>query len=168
MIYLCRNKRNGYVKIGFSITPELREKTLQSEEPELFFEHTFPGTTMDDESELHRRYASRRLRGEWFELTPQDVTEIISIYAPPQEGVENLPYQRKEAIALFTTILSAMDGAAMDDVRGILTCLHNKFPVLWGHKIASFKTTERCEEAVHILGEFKDLIADLADREVPF
>ena len=34
-IYLMFNSRNGYTKIGRSINPKLREKTLQGEEPEI-------------------------------------------------------------------------------------------------------------------------------------
>lgn len=106
MIYLCRNKRNGYVKIGFSLTPDLREKTLQSEEPELFFEHRFPGTSMDEESALHRKYAHRRLRGEWFELTPEDVAAIILEMTPAQE-LENESARRRVA-TLFAQVLPSL------------------------------------------------------------
>lgn len=95
MIYLCRNKRNGFVKIGFSRTPEIREKTLQSEEPELFFEHVFPGDRSHEEA-LHRKYAHRRLRGEWFELTPEDVSEIVDALRPVEE-VETI--QSREYLA---------------------------------------------------------------------
>lgn len=33
-MYIMKNLRNGYHKIGHSCHPEHREKTLQSEEPE--------------------------------------------------------------------------------------------------------------------------------------
>lgn len=77
--YVClmKNVRNGYTKIGFSGNPEYREKCLQSEEPEVVLTHTFQGT-MNDERELHIRYAEYRMRGEWFRLSDEQVLEIIT------------------------------------------------------------------------------------------
>lgn len=74
-VYLVRNNRNGYVKIGFSVSPKAREATLQSEEPDLEMIATWPGT-MREEADLHLRYSHLRIRGEWFKLSPQDVSEI--------------------------------------------------------------------------------------------
>ena len=34
-VYLMLDNRNGYIKIGYSKTPEKREKTLQSEVPDI-------------------------------------------------------------------------------------------------------------------------------------
>lgn len=76
-VYLCRNNRNGLIKIGFSKQPKYREATLQSEEPELEFVHISPGTTSDERA-LHDRYAGSRKRGEWFTLTPEDLQAIIA------------------------------------------------------------------------------------------
>lgn len=74
-VYVMRNSRNGYHKIGFSTEPRFREKTLQSQEPEVSLLFAFPGT-VEDEERLHDRFASKRLRGEWFNLTPEDVESI--------------------------------------------------------------------------------------------
>lgn len=71
-VYAMRNKRNGYTKIGRSDNPDFREKTLQSEEPEveiLFYYLCHPRV----ETDLHSHYADKRLRGEWFDLTNEDV-----------------------------------------------------------------------------------------------
>lgn len=86
MIYLCRNKRNGLVKIGYTTNPTYREKTLQSEEPEVFFEQIYEGT-LDQEQELHRRFADRRIRGEWFELLPRDMDVIDAMLGDPDESI---------------------------------------------------------------------------------
>lgn len=75
LIYLMRNTRNGFTKIGFSTNPKHREKTLQSEEPEVELLCSWPGTT-DDERSLHAKYAGKRLRGEWFNLSTDEVNEI--------------------------------------------------------------------------------------------
>lgn len=74
-VYLCRNNRNGYIKIGYSKTPAYREKTLQSEEPDVEFIRVFPSDS-GTERELHGRFAAKRLRGEWFDLTEQDIAAI--------------------------------------------------------------------------------------------
>ena len=34
-VYLMEVERNGYVKIGFSVEPQVRERTLQSEQPRI-------------------------------------------------------------------------------------------------------------------------------------
>jgi hypothetical protein len=76
-VYLMRNNRNGYVKIGFSRNPKHREKTLQSEDPDVELLWSHQGFKYD-ERELHARYASMRVRGEWFRLTADDVAHIIA------------------------------------------------------------------------------------------
>ena len=80
-IYLCRDNRNDLVKIGFSTVPAFREKTLQSEVPEITMLFHFPGT-MALEKELHRRYVAHRVRGEWFSLTEDEVAKIKSDHTP--------------------------------------------------------------------------------------
>ena len=66
-VYAMRNSRNGYIKIGRSDSPRFREKTLQSEEPEveLLFAYL---CRPEVESMAHMRYDVFRLRGEWFDL----------------------------------------------------------------------------------------------------
>jgi hypothetical protein len=76
LTYLMLNNRNGYIKIGVSNNPSYREKTLQSEEPEVILIATSPGADM--ERALHREYSDYRIRGEWFVLRPEDMKRIIS------------------------------------------------------------------------------------------
>lgn len=77
-IYLIKNNRNGLYKIGRSKTPSIRESTLQSEEPDISMILSFAGTSQL-EKELHKRFADKRVRGEWFELSGIDI-EIIKTY----------------------------------------------------------------------------------------
>lgn len=72
-VYLMRNNKNNLIKIGFSKNPKVREATLQSEEPDITLICHWPGC-MKDELRLHKHYASKRRRGEWFELTDKDVS----------------------------------------------------------------------------------------------
>ena len=78
-VYLMKNNRNGYVKIGFTTKePEFREKTLASEDPDISLIHKQYGLTMKEEKKLHELYADKRLRGEWFDLSDNEV-DLITI-----------------------------------------------------------------------------------------
>ena len=83
-IYLCRNHRNGYTKIGLSSNPSYREKTLQSEEPEVSFIAIFHGDYLRERA-LHEQFQRKRLRGEWFDLSAEDVANIIAAFTLPTE-----------------------------------------------------------------------------------
>jgi hypothetical protein len=75
-VYLIRNEINGFTKIGFSAQPDLREKTLQSEEPTLVLLGSIAGSRKTERS-IHKAYGDQRIRGEWFRLTDSDVREIL-------------------------------------------------------------------------------------------
>ena len=76
-IYLMEDLRNKTFKIGRSKTPGKRERTLQSEVPEIVMRFSIPA---DDahERELHDHFESKRLRGEWFMLTNEDLVWIVN------------------------------------------------------------------------------------------
>lgn len=71
------DKRNGYYKIGISKEPKYREKTLQSEQPaiEMVCNKLYPSPKIAKAIEfaLHEAYSEQRVRGEWFDLSPEDV-----------------------------------------------------------------------------------------------
>lgn len=75
-VYLMRDDANGYYKIGISNTPQYRERTLQSEKPtiSLIVAKEFPIRSIAEAFEfaLHKTYENKRLRGEWFDLSPED------------------------------------------------------------------------------------------------
>lgn len=79
-IYLMVDTTNNFHKIGISNNPKYREHTLQSEKPtiELLCAKEYPSRTIAEafESALHRVYASKRIRGEWFNLDASDIEEI--------------------------------------------------------------------------------------------
>lgn len=74
-IYLMLNERNRYVKIGKSSFPRFREKTLQSEEPEVILLAAYL-CDPDMERELHEVFAHRRVRGEWFNLSFEEALTV--------------------------------------------------------------------------------------------
>jgi len=71
--YLIKNSRNGLYKIGKSYNPNFREKTLQSEEPDINMVKVWE---YDIEEFLHRKYNDCRVRGEWFKLNKSQVNFI--------------------------------------------------------------------------------------------
>lgn len=77
-VYLMIDNRNGYIKIGFSKTPEKREKTLQSEVPDICMFYN-EKASLKDERVLHEMFNNVRVRGEWFNLKEDDI-ELIKTY----------------------------------------------------------------------------------------
>ena len=75
--YLMVDSSTKYVKIGNSINPHKRERTLQSEKPTIEILHIF---NKNIDSDLHNKYSKRRVRGEWFKLTSNEVKQIINKY----------------------------------------------------------------------------------------
>ena len=80
-VYLMEDTANGYHKIGISNHPEYREGTLQSEKPtiELICAKRYPSRLIASaiESSLHKAFENKHIRGEWFDLTLEDVKDII-------------------------------------------------------------------------------------------
>lgn len=79
--YLMINRKNNHYKIGISKDPNFREKTLQSEEPEIetlgmkkFINRKTAGTL---EKRLHKKFEEQNIRGEWFKLKRYDVEYIL-------------------------------------------------------------------------------------------
>ncbi len=80
-VYLILHN-NGNVKIGRSKNPIAREKTLQSEDPELSL-LAYWNCPSAIEKELHLKFKTKRKRGEWFNLQPEDlknIKEYLSVY----------------------------------------------------------------------------------------
>lgn len=71
-VYLGINKLTKRVKIGFSSKPEMRERTLQEEVPDFQIIHKVKGTWQDEQN-LHAKFASKRIRGEWFDLSEEEI-----------------------------------------------------------------------------------------------
>jgi hypothetical protein len=79
-IYLMKDEINGCYKIGRAQNPEYREKTLQSEKPFIVLVEAWEGLE-SDETVLHKTYAEKRIRGEWFRLTESDVFDVGCYFA---------------------------------------------------------------------------------------
>lgn len=79
-VYLMIDTTNNFHKIGISNNPKYREHTLQSDKPtiELLCAKEFPSRIIAEsiEAALHKAYANKRIRGEWFNLEKTDIEEI--------------------------------------------------------------------------------------------
>lgn len=75
--YLMNDSNTGYTKIGKTVNPKSRERTLQSEKPTISL-----FAICDDlvETKLHKQYESKRIRGEWFKLEENDINDILNNY----------------------------------------------------------------------------------------
>ncbi len=74
--YLMLDVKRGFYKIGKSANPRHRESTLQAEVPSITIVHIID---INIEKELHNKFKSKRMRGEWFKLLPEDVEYIKSL-----------------------------------------------------------------------------------------
>lgn len=79
-VYLMVDTTNNFHKIGISNNPKYREHTLQGEKPtiELLCAKEYPTRVIAEaiESALHKAFASKRIRGEWFKLSTSDIENI--------------------------------------------------------------------------------------------
>ena len=75
--YLMRDSNTGYTKIGKAKDPKFRERTLQSEKPTISLFATCDSLV---EPELHKKFESKRIRGEWFLLSEEDINYIMNNY----------------------------------------------------------------------------------------
>lgn len=80
-VYLMHDTANDFYKIGISNTPEYRERTLQSEKPtiEMVCCKEYPIRSIAEafEAALHKTFANKRIRGEWFSLDETDVMVLV-------------------------------------------------------------------------------------------
>lgn len=87
-VYLLQSPTGTY-KIGHTSDPKDRRKTFDVKLPfEVEYLHLIPSNNMRAlETELHERYAHCRVGGEFFALTPTDVSEICAMTGDaPTEG----------------------------------------------------------------------------------
>lgn len=74
-VYLMVNTDTSFIKIGTSINPKYRERTLQSQEPKVHLVAKW-NCEKQLEKRLHNIYKEKRERGEWFRLDLNDLKDI--------------------------------------------------------------------------------------------
>lgn len=73
--YLMLNDDTGLIKIGRSNNPKHREKTLQFQEPMVHMIACWE-TPKSLETDLHKLFKDKRVRGEWFRLTMANLKKL--------------------------------------------------------------------------------------------
>lgn len=92
LIQMCGNHlTNDMYKIGISNAPGKRLQTLNTASPfDLKIIHRFVAEPAEEaEKQLHSQYSDVRMNGEWFELTPQQVSDLKTI-----TGFENGKFKK--------------------------------------------------------------------------
>lgn len=82
------DRRSGFYKIGESRKPEYRERTLQADTPLVDLIQAWAGSAKDERN-LHRMFAEKRLRGEWFRLDDESDVERVYAYFDGCERYDN-------------------------------------------------------------------------------
>jgi hypothetical protein len=82
-VYLLYETGEGYHKIGITANPRVRFYSITRGTPHrVDLLHLIACEGLQNrklESELHKRYAAKRIKGEWFQLDPADVEAIRGI-----------------------------------------------------------------------------------------
>lgn len=84
----------GYYKIGWSLQPPTRRAHIQSANP---LPVTLIGVIEGSrtiEAEWHEAFADKRVRGEWFALTEEDVAHVLH----ESFGTDNLDHQQYDGV----------------------------------------------------------------------
>lgn len=75
-VYLMKCNNTGLHKIGRSINPSSRERTILSQSSSITIVFISPITSITTEKILHKRFSRKRIRGEWFDLNTEDISII--------------------------------------------------------------------------------------------
>ncbi len=77
----------GFYKIGWSVNPRTRLMSIQVGSPlPVTLVGVIEGSVMN-EAEWHEAFSDKRVRGEWFALTAEDVSRVLH----DNFGIDQLP-----------------------------------------------------------------------------
>ena len=118
-IYLMHDPRSGYYKVGQSVRPWQRLKTLLLQGTLLPFAHEFVLVEAwfvhpDEEREIHRRLEHCHVRGEWFAADTDDLAMVRCYFY--------------DAVCLTTGKSARQEADESDAARGLVRhlCVRNR------------------------------------------
>ena len=76
--YIMYDQISGFYKIGKSINPEFREKTLSSQTPQIKLINKCLESIVS-ERYLHSLFSNKNVRGEWFNLEMDEIEHIFNL-----------------------------------------------------------------------------------------
>lgn len=88
-VYLMSDSATGFTKIGRSVKPEFREKTLMAQAPTVSLVCYWSECENNHESELHNLFKDKRKRGEWFHLSTDDLKLIEDFFSEREKEKVN-------------------------------------------------------------------------------
>ena len=93
-VYLIQSG-DGPVKIGVATDPQFRRNELQTGNPypltiRMLIECATSSGAYEVESAFHRAFADARLLGEWFDVSPEQVAEILVLAGAIKRNVVNV------------------------------------------------------------------------------
>jgi hypothetical protein len=115
-VYLIHDYDTGLTKIGYAYDPHKRLATITRQEPLLPKPFNFklltawlaPGRV---ERELHYYFSAKRVRGEWFSLTSDDLRELRSLMSEYREMLrEDAEIEHEPAIDAANYIDAVQEG----------------------------------------------------------
>ncbi len=114
-VYLIFDKsKKGYYKIGLTYDIPQREKTLQAENPciVLLSKKVFSSRELARQAErdLHAKYKSNRIRGEWFEFGTDEINEILEFFTSSDEVLCNKQGEIEELKSKVAELTETIDG----------------------------------------------------------
>jgi hypothetical protein len=155
-VYLIQGEKSKLTKIGISDNPEIRLKQLQRYNTETLtlcstLECNGKAEARQTEKELHEFFASHRVRGEWFKLTPNQILSKVS--STPRNEPEsdsfadwfrfNIPYLCMMLVAFSSAVIIVAGMVIMAVSPGALSdpnANQNALGVFWLVYIASMVT----------------------------
>jgi len=78
-VYFIQKGLHGPIKIGVSVNPSKRLKTLQTACTEQLHLLGTYKASYNSEAELHQLFASTHIRGEWFECTDELLDKVYQL-----------------------------------------------------------------------------------------
>lgn len=102
-VYVVRQAKTNYIKIGVSDDPEERIRYLQTSSPSLLSIHYVidcqsSGDALKVERLLHERYKSKRLEGEWFDIPYFKVIEDLDWVIEMSKAMLGTHHYRQEIV----------------------------------------------------------------------
>ncbi len=92
MIYFLQQGKDGPVKVGKSVDPHARIRSLQTGSSEPLRVLAFAPGDERRESEIHRRLKPHRIRGEWYQPSPDVFALIAEIQTPEYKVLDARAY----------------------------------------------------------------------------
>ncbi len=141
-IYVMIDKNTGYYKIGKSVDPKHRERTLQSEKPTIEMLYVFSAKS-SDEKKLHEIFKQKRIRGEWFDLSGTRINQILDEI--------NWPASQRDIDTGLTT-LQADPGTNRTALQALFTVAESEYGAIYVDADNNFVFQDRSVTVASIAG----------------